>query len=215
MAELSVSEVSICNMALSRIGASSAIESLTEASAEARECNLWYTFSRRQALQSNDWGFARKRLTLATHSDDPPDGVWGYRYQYPSDCLVFRKLESPVSGVGVWSPEEKRLVADSDQIPFTIELDDTQDTKTILTNLDNAIGVYTFDLVQVSLFTETFVVALSTAIAANVAYALTKKSKMEDKMVQRFQQIVTAAAAHDGNENAEPPPREASWHRGR
>jgi len=32
MADLSVSEVSICNMALSKIGASSSIESLTERS---------------------------------------------------------------------------------------------------------------------------------------------------------------------------------------
>ena len=36
MADLSVSEVSICNMALSKIGASSNIESLTESSAEAK-----------------------------------------------------------------------------------------------------------------------------------------------------------------------------------
>jgi hypothetical protein len=102
MADLSVSEVSICNMALSKIGASSSIESLTEESAEANECNLWYTFSRRQTLQATDWGFARRRITLATHGDDPPSGVWGYRYQYPSDCLTMRKIESPVSGTGVW-----------------------------------------------------------------------------------------------------------------
>jgi hypothetical protein len=215
MADLSVSEVSICNMALSKIGASSNIESLTESSAEAKECNLWYTFSRRQALASNNWSFARRRLTLATHGDDPPDGVWGYRYQYPSDCLQFRKIESPVSGTGAWSPEEKRLVADADAIPFSIELDDNQDSKSILTNLDNAIGVYTMDLTEVTLFSEFFVTTLATAIAVNIAYALTKKSKLEDKMAQRFQQLVVAAQAVDGNEQMEPPPREVSWHRGR
>ena len=215
MADLSVSEVSICNMALSKIGASSSIESLTEDSAEAKECNLWYTFSRKQALASNDWSFARRRLTLATHGDDPPDGIWGYRYQYPSDCIQFRKIESPVSGAGVWSPEEKRLVADADAIPFSIELDEDQDSKSILSNLDNAIGVYTMNLTEVTLFSEFFVTALSTAIAVNVAYALTKKSKLEDKMAQRFQQLILVAQAVDGNEQMESPPREASWHRGR
>ena len=215
MADLSVSEVSICNMALSKIGASSSIESLTEDSSEAKECNLWYTFSRKQALASNDWSFARRRLTLATHGDDPPNGVWGYRYQYPSDCIQFRKIESPVSGAGVWSPEEKRLVADADAIPFSIELDEDQDSKSILSNLDNAIGVYTMNLTEVTLFSEFFVTALSTAIAVNVAYALTKKSKLEDKMAQRFQQLILVAQAVDGNEQVEPPPREASWHRGR
>ena len=215
MADLSVSEVSICNMALSKIGASSSIESLTEGSAEANECNLWYTFSRRQTLQATDWGFARRRITLATHGDDPPSGVWGYRYQYPSDCLTMRKIESPVSGVGVWSPEEKRLVADADAIPFSVELDDNQDTKSILSNLDNAIAVYTMDLVEVTLFSEMFVTTLATAIAANIAYALTKKTKLEEKMALRFQQIIMAAGAVDGNEQMEPPPREASWHRGR
>lgn len=215
MADLSISEVSICNMALSLVGASSSIESLTEDSAEANECNIWYTFSRRLALAANDWSFARRRQTLATHGDVPPDGVWGYRYQYPSDCVRMRKIQHPVSGVGVWSPETRDLVAAADAIPFSIELDDDQDTKSILTNLDNAIGVYTMDLTTVTLFSEFFVVMFAEALAAKVAWPLTKKTKLVDLRNASFARLAVAAAASDGNEQVAPPPKDADWHRGR
>lgn len=217
MADLSVSEVSICNMALSKVGASSKIESLDEASAEAGECNLWYTFTRRQALAAMDWSFARTRLTLATHADDPPDGVWGYRYQYPSDCVLggFRKIESPVSGSGVWSPEEKALVSMADAIPYTVELNPDETTHSILTNLDNAVGVYTKDLVTTTLFPPAFVIAFATLLGANISWTLTKKTKLEDKLVTRAIGLIQSAGAVDGNEQVSTPPRMADWHRAR
>ena len=65
-----VSQVLIANMALSNIGTKSEIASLDENSVEAKQCKLWYDLSRKQALEAFDWGFARKRLTLALHADD-------------------------------------------------------------------------------------------------------------------------------------------------
>src|SRR3546814_8520623 len=89
------SKVQICNMALSHIGSKSTIESVDEPSAAAQQCRLWYEMARRQALGAYNWTFARKRLALAIHNDDPPEGLWNFRYQYPADCLKAREIENP------------------------------------------------------------------------------------------------------------------------
>lgn len=200
MATTAISEVLICNMGLSLIGAGK-IESLTEGTAESNECDTWYTFSRRQALAAHDWSFARKHLTLADHTDDPDD-TWAFRYQYPSDCVVMRKLQSPTSAI-------------DDAIPFEVELDTGGDALSILTDLDDAIAIYTRNLTNVALFSEFFVVMLATAIASNVAFALTGKEELKKDMVEQFLQMSSAARATNANEQVGRAPREADYIRGR
>jgi len=213
MASTAISEVRICNMAMSMIGASSKIETLIEDTAEAQECNLWYTYSRRQALAATDWSFARKRLALATHTDDPPSGIWAYRYQYPSDCVVLRKMQNP-SGTAAIACLNDNLVAE-DAVPFEVETGSSGTDLSIVTDLDEAIAVYTFDLTEVTLFSEFFVSMLAAALAANTAFTLTGQSELEDKMAQRFQQLSGAARASDANEQVGKPPRDVDYIRAR
>ena len=189
-------------MALSHVGARSTIEALDEGSAEANQCILWYAYSRVETLEVHDWSFARRRLTLATHDDDPPSGVWGFRYQYPSDCLVFRKIRNPAGEL-------------SDPVPFEIEMDDTQDNKSIITNLDDAVGVYTFDQETTALYSAHFVKMLSYGLAANIAFSLTGKIKIKDKMQLEFEKLSLTAPAIDANEQMAPPPKDAPWIKGR
>ncbi len=145
---VSISPVRIGNMALSHIGTTATIEAFTENSVEARQINLWYDFSRQQALEAMDWNFARKRQFLALHSDDPPTYDWLYRYQYPSGALVIRRLVNP-------------LGLEANVVPFRVENSSDGETKTVLTNLEDAEAEYTFDLTSTSLFSPLFVEALS------------------------------------------------------
>lgn len=84
------SVVEICNRALSNIGNSRSINSLTEASKEAGECSLHFEACRDAVLSDFDWNFATKRVALADTSNPPPD--WEYAYQYPSDCLRISEI---------------------------------------------------------------------------------------------------------------------------
>ncbi len=197
-----ISEVKIANMALALLGVRSTIENFTENTVEANQAQLWYDLSRQQVLEAFDWNFARKRLTLAAHSEDPPDGVWEYRYQYPADCLHFRKINNP-SGDAV------------DAIPFDVESDATGQTKSILTDLEDAIGVYTFDLESPVFFSPLFIDALSTRLAAHIAIALTGKAVIRDGMFKLSEAIIAQAAAHSANEQVASPPRDADHIRGR
>ncbi len=197
-----ISKVRICNMALSNVGARSTIEDLAEGSAEANECNLWYDYSRLQVLEASDWSFARKRLTLTTHGDAAPDGVWSYRYQYPSDCVMFRKIQNPSGDQAL-------------PVPYEIETDLTQDNRSILTNLDEAVGVYTFDLETTALFSPFFVEMLAAALSSHIAFTLTGKGEIRQAMVESFASLQRAAPAYNANEQMKAAPADADWIGGR
>ena len=205
-------------MALSHISAPSQIESFTEKSNEAEQVRLWYDYSLKQVLESFDWSFARTRLALAIHSEDPPDGIWAFRYQYPEDCIVARKISNPTSRVFAFAPVYSSLsiVGNlTDAVPFEIELDAEEETKTILTNMQDAILVYTKDITTTSLFSALFIDALSHLLAHHMAYAITRKRSIRGDELQIFRRLILTAPAMNANERVDEPPREAEWIRGR
>lgn len=210
-----IGKVTICNMALNHIGVRSTIESLTEFSTEAKACNLWYDHSRIEALESYDWNFARRRRALVAHSDDPPDGVWGYRYQYPIDCIKARYIENPtVVHQSIVRGIPASLV-EPDAIPYSVEMDDDGITKSILTDLDKATLIYTFDQQDTNVFSRVFISALSYIIAAHIGFSLTGKISLEDKMAQNARIIIQNAAANEHNENVARQPRDSEFIRAR
>ena len=79
------SEVSLCNLALSSLGAK-AIASLTEDTTAGRECNRVYAHARDSELRAHPWGFARAQVKVAADSTNPVFGA-AKRYLKPSDCL--------------------------------------------------------------------------------------------------------------------------------
>ncbi|KKN29916.1 hypothetical protein LCGC14_0839150 [marine sediment metagenome] len=209
MPESFVSPVDIANMALSHVGAKSAIESLDEKTAEATQARIWYDYSRRVVLEAHNWHFARKRVTLALHGDtisetstDPMAGVWGFRYQYPPDCLVARKIQNPNA------PPD-------DAVPFTVEGSLDGKEKTILTSMEDAVLVYTWNLENTDMFSSLFVLAMSHLLAHHVAYSLTGSRRIKVDELKIFQGLVPLATGVDANEGVDPPPRDTDWIRAR
>ena len=193
--------VSISNMAISHVGANSTIESLTEDSPEAKAANIWYNPARRQTLKAYNWNFARKRQTLAAHGDAPPLDRWAYRYRYPADALAIRELENPGG-------------RDADAVPYTVEMSD-DGTKSILTNMQTAKAVYTFDQQSAALFSENFVSILARLMAHYIAPALTGKRRIAELQLNIWQQMITFLPAQDANEGMDEPARDAEWVRDR
>ena len=194
----SIDKVTIGNMALSHIGADSTIENFNENSTEAGEIDLWYDYSRLQTLEAFDWSFARTRVILATHEEDPPAGIWAFRYQYPSDAVVVRRLPNPAG---------PRAAA----IPFSIEMDGTKSTKTIVTDLEDATVVYTFDQETTTLFSSHFVETLSRLLASRIAMAITTKKKVADDNFSIWQGMIIKSEAVDANEEMQRAPDDAEW----
>ncbi len=199
---MAVSAVRICNLALSIIGASSNLESLDENTAEAQQCKLWYDHAREQTLIAHNWNEARKRLALAAHSEDPPDGIWIFRYQYPSDCLVAREIENP-------------LGKDADAVPFEVETDTAGDTKSILTDVEDAVLIYTRDLKTTTIFSSYLVQTIAQLVGHYISYSITAKTKIQDKTFASWQRMILLAPTFNANEGMAARPRNTDWIRER
>lgn len=196
-----ISETQIANMALSHIGTHS-IESLNEAnSAEAKQCRLWYSFALKDMLEAYPWKFAGRRKVLETHAQAAPEDEWSFRYKLPADYVKARSLVNPVG-------------EDADAVPFDLDVAD-DGTVTLLTSLEDAELRYTFEQTNTTVFSANFILALSYALAAHVAYPITGKPQLTAKMREFAAGYISVAAASDGNSTIQRKPREAEAIRAR
>lgn len=193
-----ISKTEIANLALSNIHAKSSVENIdTDTSTEAKQARLWYDRAREQALSAMDWGFARRRLTLTEHGDDPP-AEWAYRYQYPADCIYFQHIDNPA---GRQKPA----------IPYDIELADSDGVKTIITDQEEAVGVYTKNITDATLFSPDFTMALSFLLGYYMAGTITGKASIKSEMYNNYLQQIVVAGALSHNEAQHRPERDADW----
>lgn len=206
-----LSDVAICNMAVSYVGRTAApFASLSEKSTEARLCNTWYDQCRREVLEVQDWGFARARATLASHSDAPPD-EWAFRYQVPADMIAVRKLWNPYinDALARNSCTDSYISADfGSAVPYEIETSLDGQTQTLLTNLSPALMLYTRDQTLVQMFSPQFVNALSHYLAAKIAFGVTGNRNDTITQEKAFQSALAAAAASDANQGVRPRPQD-------
>lgn len=197
-------QVTLCNMALSKLGDRSTIGSISENSAEGSACTLWYKMSMAQTLGAFNWGFARARLALVTSASDAPTNEWQYRYNYPSNCFKIRYIENPAG-------------PDADAIPYTVEYSPNA-TKSILTDLEDATIVYTIDISDVQfidMYTPEFINAFTSVLAGNMAFTITGDKNFAQAKKQEAIFDLRIAAGFDGNETIEKKPRDAESIRGR
>jgi hypothetical protein len=183
--------VQICNMALMRIGVSSLISSLSEASNEARACNVFYEQMRDYALRDYPWNFATKRVVLAD-AGTPPDN-WGFKYTYPSDCLRTKHIITK----GLRTPRNDQ------RIPFEIGNEGGQ--RVIYTNQDEAELMYTARVEDPTLFDPMFTSALAYLLASEIAMPLSVQPKVADQARSAYNMVASSAAAASMNEGTEPP----------
>jgi len=197
------SEVQICNLALSHVGGYR-IQSLSESTKEARECNLLYPYARDAALADHDWGFARKRLTLALLSVTYTG--WDYAYQYPIDCLRFRKiLDVTGAYTGTTYVSEDESYKQVGKVKFEIASNSDLNSKVILTDKKDAEGVYTAKVTDTNMFDLLFVDALSWRLAADLSQPLKGKPQLQQALMKQYLALIGQAKAKDANESEEKP----------
>lgn len=76
-------------MALARLG-HKRIDSLTEVSNQATQCNLFFNHLKEAALSNDSWGFATKYRSVSDQGAAPAH--FSYQYVYPADCLAIQRL---------------------------------------------------------------------------------------------------------------------------
>ena len=187
---------SICNMALANADQRSGIlDVATEQTPEADRCRQWYDVSRRLVLATYDWTFARKRVALTPHEDEPGDD-FAFRYQYPLDCLALREIMP--------------FVRRRKQARRRIEIA-PNGTRSILVNVGDALARYTFDQRETLVFSPHFSVALSFVLASHIVGPMTGKDRKKDLLLAQARDAVMAGATADAETEVDQEPPDAPW----
>lgn len=115
---MAVSEVSIANLALQKLGAKR-ITSLNENSGNARSINSCYEILRNAELQLNTWSFTLSRSPLAA---SPVAPAFGYSNAFPLPNDFLRLLLPPRNSLD-WSVERQggvRVILTNDGAPLNV-----------------------------------------------------------------------------------------------
>ena len=101
--------VSICNEALSMIGAKT-IQSFDDNTENARRCASIYASTRKALLRMHPWSFAKKRAQLAAVSTHP---AFGYSHAFPLPNDFIRLFDS---GQHEYEMEGRHILANTNLI---------------------------------------------------------------------------------------------------
>ncbi len=189
------SKLDIWNLALGHAGQTNQVKTDTENSLAAIQCRRYYDQSRKAALEGAEWTFANTFLAL-TDLGTPIDNNWCYMYAYPNDCIKARRIT--IDGSGTTS--SRQIANERDQIPFEIAVRESDNTKVILTNQEEAILQYTRDVELVKLFTESYIESLSLLLGSRLAMPLTRKMALRRDLLQEYTASLANAITVDLNE---------------
>jgi hypothetical protein len=224
-------QVDICNAALSEVGTRSTIAGLTENSNEAQNCSIHWNFARKAVLREYNWEFASRQVSAAlicaaVGTPENPNGTpplppwpWQYEYAWPNDCIRVWHQEWPpnlngpgqqISWVGNYPPLETGFAgamgpsSTAKKPPFAIstDLDPAGNTiKVILSNLEYALLVYTYDCNDPNIWDAAFEQAFIWQLAAALCGPLSGDTERAKMCAGNAEAIILKAKVADANEN--------------
>lgn len=223
------SVIEIYNRALSSVAARSTVASLTEQSAEAKQCNTFYASVRDQALRAANWNFARKMATLSLLKSAPgtienpdaspldvwsnayPQPPWLYEYSYPSDAARVQFVQPqtnlqgavtvPLFPVNLGNAYSGVVNQDASRFMIGTDQDANNNSLTVIfTNVRQALCVYTQRMEQTSVWDSDFTEVVVCGLAGRLAGSLTGDKKMMQMQYQLADNKIKQARTNDANE---------------
>lgn len=174
-----MTSIDICNLALSYLGNTRSITSMSEQSTEAILCNRFFNISRESLLKIFPWNFAVKESAL-TLSTAGTSNTYTYVYSYPIDCLRVLKVFSANSG---------NIINDYN----VCYLHEDVDIKSIVCDVVDAQISYIVDIQDSSAMPSEFIDALALTLASRLALPLTSDGRMAQSIQQQAQIAVDTA----------------------
>lgn len=172
---LSVSEVSICNLALTRIG-EQPITSLDESSLRARLCARFFPLVRDAELRDHNWNACIKRVKLTQDVTAQPG--FAFAYALPADYVFLLEI--------IGAPE---------QAPYKIE------NGYLLTDLTEASIRYVFKSTNTQGWDALFVDVLAWRLAKDLAIPITGSASVRNAMDAEYARAIPKARTRDGQED--------------
>lgn len=175
---MAASQTSICNLALTRLGAGR-ITDIDESSVEAGHCRLFYDQALDELLRGFPWSFAIKRTSLPRLTTAPAFG-WTYAYQLPSDYRYV--LECNGYSQDTTAP-----------LPFAVEGGE------LLCDETTAKVRYTRNATDPAEYPADFVQAFATLLAAKLAVPVTGNAQLGQVIHMEFEQLEKPKAARNSS----------------
>lgn len=136
-------------------------------------------------LRTRDWNCARRRAALDLLPTDLSFGEWGFSYSLPANCLAVRRF------VGLTEEDRGQR--------FSVEQDDNG-KPILLTNVDNAAIVYTFNLTDVNRWDSLLFDACATRLAIQFAISFARDLKFLTSLWEVYKAKLEEAMGVDESE---------------
>lgn len=175
-------DVSICNLALARVGVREFIDSLDGAEAEAQACKVLYAHCRDTLLASFPWPFAQRRASLALVAGAERTN-WTYAYALPADYLGGQAITGAT-----------RTPSSDARVSFTVEGDATSG-RLLLADQEDIEFVYTAAVTDPALFSPLFADALAWLLARELSVTIPNKADYRAQADTMFERQLSRAAA--------------------
>jgi hypothetical protein len=197
-----MSEVVICNLALSHLGDTATVASIKppDSSVQAQLCARFYWVARNALLEMANWGFATRRVALALEQEavddstprvypDNSPATWRYMYALPSgviNVLAVLPAEARDDYEERFGPVENDhyppypqgylpVPGAPDYVPQPYAVETRPDgSQIVLTNVCDAVLRYTGLVEDTTKFSPLFTLALSYLLASMLAGPLIK-----------------------------------------
>lgn len=172
------SQVQICNMALSRLGAT-IITSMTDGTPNAKLCNTLFSDLADRVLVQGSWTIAVNRASLALASTTPSYG-YAHAFQLPTSPKCLRVLDVEGDPDMDYKIEGDKLLTDADEINLRY------------IGRPSSTEQYSPGLTE----------AIETLLASYLAYSITGSKELAELLKREYQDLVADSLAMDGQQGS-------------
>lgn len=188
------SEVSICNIALDHVGKAQ-ISALDEDSSEAQTCSRHYALARDSVLTKYNYRFLRGLQALAQLSVNDRSNAWGYAYAVPTNLLRVRRVMPEIEGSALLTSYGS--TGETVDVEVLYELEGGN----LYCDLTSVTLEYTRSDIAATAYAQPVSDAISAALAARIAYPLTRDRQLRSDMLQLARQAALEAEVWDARQS--------------
>lgn len=191
-------QVGICNLALSFLGDTANLSSLSERSPQAQMCSVFYPNAKIAMLEMHDWSFATRRKLLPRLANEDGFG-WRYVHEAPADCLRIIRLRPYDAEVADCPSFGYRYAACG--VPSDLKFEVLG--RNVYSNGEKVVATYVTSQVSEGYFSPLFTTAFAYYLALELAGARIKGKEgqmLAQELTKQFQLALSVAKTRDANQ---------------
>lgn len=182
--------VSVVNEALQAIAAQTSISAIDNTTPAGTAAGIIYTPTVNFLLRALDPDFARANATLSLTGSGTTPPPWTYEYIYPATCLRVRQVRPPSGSVDANDPQPCRF-----NIGYTTVA--AVGVKTILTNVQSAMLVFTTSAPLPALWDAAFMDAVVRRLGNYLGMALSGRPDFARQLLEEADRLSAIATEVD------------------